>query len=236
MGFATYSPDGNRLLVADRGILRLLDASTGAPVRSADGIVPLPGGILATHPDWSPLGDAVVVALGSMVTNRDLRGGRIARLPFAGDQFGEPEVLVDSTADDDNNYFPRYTPDGAWLVYVHAASSARGAVTAELRLVSAAGGSPIVLAAANGPAQSGTTLPSVAPTGDGSLVWLTFSSIRPYALVRPVAGDSQIWISSLDLDQATTGLDPSRPALWLPGQDLTEVNYLPVWGNKPPEE
>jgi hypothetical protein len=61
--WSTFSPDGNLLLVSEKGILRLLETATGEPVGPNDGIVPLPAGKLANMPDWSGLGDKVAFAI-----------------------------------------------------------------------------------------------------------------------------------------------------------------------------
>jgi hypothetical protein len=235
MGWATFSPDGRRILVANAGELHLYDADSGDPIGGHEGRVDLGGMMRATHPDWSPLGDYVAVSLASPVANRDMDHGQIARIPVVADEFGTLEILVPAEGMD-NNFFPRYTPDGAWIVYAHAQGPSRNAESAELRLVAATGGTPIPLAAANGSPGGGTTMPSLAPSADGDLVWIAFSTIRPYGLVRPDVGDDQIWLTAIDLGRAAAGVDPSRPALWLPAQDVTQMNHLPVWAAVPSED
>src|SRR5205823_6576954 len=69
MGWAAYSPDGSLLLIANKGTLALLDAATGAPLGSPDGRVALGPNAFATHPDWSPDGSAVAVALTTSAPN-----------------------------------------------------------------------------------------------------------------------------------------------------------------------
>jgi hypothetical protein len=231
MGWAAFSPDGALLVVADKGRLTLLDARTGEPAGPhAGGRVPL-GMRRATHPDWSPSGDAIVVALGSTVENRDMKGGEIARIPFFDGDWGEPEVLVTSTGDDDNNFFPRWSPDGEWIAYVHAESPSRGAPTAELRLIRADGGAPLRLSRASG-AATGSTMPSWAPAG-GDVAWLAFTSMRPYGHLVLDDDIDHVWLAAVDLGAAASAgetEDPSFPALWLPGQEATAMQYLPVWG------
>src|SRR5262249_47531173 len=82
-GAAALSPDGRLVVIANMGMLQLRDARTGKGVGSPDGRVML--GAMATHPDWSPDGEAIAVAIGNMVTNMDLKGGSIARVPYLGD-------------------------------------------------------------------------------------------------------------------------------------------------------
>lgn len=229
MGWATFSPDGSRLLVADRGALDLRDAATGASL----GRVPLPTTARATHPDWSPDGTQIAVALSGTINNMELRGGSIARIPYNGGTWGTVEVLVPSTGDDDNNYFPKWSPDGRFLAYVHADEPSRDAITAELRLIGGTGGTPISLARASHRVGTlddvpylATTMPVWAPTASDEVLWLAFASRRPYGIVRPVNGTSQIWVAAID--PRRTG-DPSFAAFRLSAQDIARLNNGPVW-------
>jgi hypothetical protein len=233
MGWAAYSPDGRRLLVANKGQLALYDATTGAPIGSPDGHVHLPPMMFATHPDWSPDGASVTVAVTAMApTNMDVRSASIAVLPFAKDHFGPAQVIV-AAAGMENNYFPRWSPDGRWLAYVHAIGTSHGALTAELWLVPASGGSPVALgiashrvASLDGVPNLADTMPAWAPvTGDHA--WLAFASARPYGAVLPSGGTAQIWIAAV-APQAGEG-DPSSAAFWLPCQDVTALENNPAW-------
>jgi hypothetical protein len=230
MGWAAISPDGTSVVISNMGMLSLRDAITGAGVGSPDGRIMMPG--MATHPDWSPSGDAIAVATGTGVNNADLKGGSIVRVPYLGDNhWGPPQILVASTSDNDNNYFPRWSPDGHWIAYVHADGPAKDAPSAELRLVAATGGPPIVLARAShqlgltaSAANLANTMPAWGP--DGATTWLAFATSRPYGVVRPTAGSPQIWIAAIDL---TLAGDPSSAAMWLPAQDVTASNTTPAW-------
>src|SRR6185369_4453087 len=82
-GWSTFSPDGKQLLLASKGVLTLLDSDTGATVGPDNGVVPL-SGKLATHPDWSGLGDKVVVSIATKAGNKDVEGGAIAIIPYTG--------------------------------------------------------------------------------------------------------------------------------------------------------
>src|SRR5262249_18553300 len=92
----------------------------------------------------------------------------------------------------------------------------------------------------------------------GHIVWMTFSSTRDYGLPignvgkvncyptesplqpfftqPPTAGctRAQIWMTAIKLDTAavSAGMDPSRPAFWLPFQDLTTNNHLAQWAQR----
>jgi hypothetical protein len=236
MGWAAFSPDNTRVLVAHKGKLTLRDAATGTPVGPANGVIPLPAD--GTHPDWSPDGSAIAITLAPMGDNNmDLRGGSIATLAYSDGAWGVPQVLVTSTGDNDNNFFPKWSPDGRFLAYVHADGPSRHARSAELRMIGATGGTPLALAIAShrvaandGVPDLATTMPSWGPA-NGDLAWLTFASERPYGTVRPMGG-SQIWIAGIDLSRAGTS-DPSFAAFWLPAQDVTALGNNPIWAPSP---
>jgi WD40 repeat protein len=233
MGWATYSPDSTKLLVAANGVLRLYDARSGALI----GNVPLPATRYATHPDWSPDGLYVATALSQQSpTNLDVKGASIARIAYNDGAWGPPEILVSGTMTN-NNYFPRYSPDGRWLAFVHATEASRGAKSAELMLVPSAGGMAKPLSRASHRVGTQDNVPDLASSmpvwAPRSLTttgfehdWLAFVSARPFGAVLPLGGRGQIWVTSLDFD--ATG-DPSSAAFWLPCQDTTVLNSNPVW-------
>lgn len=234
MGWATFSPDGKLLLIASNGALTLRDAATGAPVGTPDGRVPL--AMKATHPDWSPDGRFVAVAVtNDITTNMEVKNGSIARIPFQDGAFGAPEILVKSGMMS-NNYFPRWSPDGAFIAYVNAKTSSLGARSAELRLVRAEGGAPIPLRAASHRVAGAdvpdlaATMPAWGPPNDDPVMWLAFTSTRPYGAIMPTADRGQIWIAGID--PRRTG-DPSSPAFWLPSQDIRVLNNNPIWAVAP---
>lgn len=234
MGTAALSPDGALVVIANMGMLQLRDATTGKGIGSPDGHIALPGQ-MATHPDWSPDGKALVFVAATMASNMDIKGGSIARLPYLGNgMWGAPQIIVMSTGDPDNNYFPKWSPDGDFIAYVHATGSIKDAPTAELRLVPAGGGAPVPLRRAShrlglvdDVPNLANTVPAWAPVTAGT-AWLAFGSARPYGAVRTMTGGSQIWIAAIDLAHAGAG-DPSSAALWLPAQDVSTVNASPVW-------
>ena len=233
MGWATFSPMGDLIVVADKGTLTLRDAKTGNTVGPNLGRLPIP--TKASHPDWSPDGRYVVVTMSADVTNMNVGSGSIARIPYVNGVWGVPEVLVPG-ATTSNNYFPKYSPDGRFIVYVNAPGPSQGAPRAELRMIRADGSIPIPLRVAN--RRVGTsddvpdlanTMPSWSPSMDGDLAWLAFTSVRPYGEILPAAGRSQVWIAGVDLGLADIGADPSHAAFWLPSQDVRVVNNNPIW-------
>ncbi len=230
--WTTFSPDGKMLLVASKGVLTLIDSDTGTPIGANNGIVPL-GGKLATHPDWSALGDKVVVSLATKAGNKDMEGGSIAILPYDKGTWGAPQVLVASTAAADNNFFPVFSPDSKLIAYVHANGSSKDEPTAVLKLVPTAGGAPITMTRLNGRVNNadgvtgvGDSMPTWAPSTKPGIFWLAFSSVRAYGTLRPAGGKlDQIWIAAVD----PTAADPGYAAFWAPFQSMPEGNHRAFW-------
>ncbi|HYJ11174.1 MAG TPA: hypothetical protein VEX18_19260, partial [Polyangiaceae bacterium] len=102
--WTTFSPDGEMLLVAANGILTLIDSDTGETI--GDGVVPIPTGTVATHPDWAATGDRVAIALGTKGGNKEVEAGSIAILAYDDGVWGEAEIAVASQGASDNNFFP----------------------------------------------------------------------------------------------------------------------------------
>jgi hypothetical protein len=231
--WTTFSPDGEMLLVAANGILTLIDSDTGASIGANAGVVPIPAGTIATHPDWAALGDRVAITLGTKGGNKEVEGGAIALLPYNGGAWGEPEILVPSTSAEDNNFFPVWSPDSRWIAYVNAPGKSKDALGATLRLVPASGGDPIVMTRLNERVNNqeeiigiGNSMPTWAPSTRPGTFWLAFSSLRAYSLVRPLdAKKDQIWIAAVDPELA----DPGYSAFWAPFQNIDDGNHRAFW-------
>ncbi len=231
--WTTFSQDGELLLVAASGVLTLIDSDTGEPVGDNEGIVPLPDGKFGTHPDWSALGDRVVIALATKGGNKDTQGSSIAILPYNDGAWGEPEVVVANANATDNNYFPVWSPDSQHIAYVNATGTSKDAVTAHLRLLNVSDWSITDLVRVNervnnvdGLTGIGNSMPTWAPSTKPGIFWVAFSSLRAYATVRPQDGkEDQIWIAAIDPLNA----DPSYSAFWAPFQNIDAGNHRAFW-------
>lgn len=239
MGWATFSPDSELILVADKGTLTLRDTQTGATVGPNMGRLPIPTAFKATHPDWAPDGTYVAMTLTTVdiTSNMSVASGAIARIAYDASTgvWGMPEILVAGSAAN-NNYFPKYSPDSRFIAFVHATGPSQAAPSAELRMIRGEGGAQITLntashrlGAIDNVPDLANTMPSWAPNTDGDLAWLAFASSRPYGEIIPVRGTPQVWITGLDLSRAEIGLDPSYAAFWLPSQEIGVVNNNPIW-------
>jgi hypothetical protein len=231
--WTTFSPDGEMLLVAASGKLTLIDSDTGETIGDDAGVVPIPTDTVATHPDWSALGDRVVITLGTNGGNKEVEGGSIAILPYDNGVWGEPEIIVESSGADDNNFFPVWSPDSRHIAYVNAAGKSKDAVTATLRLVSPDGGDPVIMTRINervnnvdGITGIGNSMPTWAPSTRPGIFWLAFSSLREYSVVRPQdEKEDQIWIAAID----PTLDDPGYSAFWAPFQNIDHGNHRAFW-------
>jgi hypothetical protein len=231
--WTTFSPDGKLLLVAAGGGMTLIDADTGATSGPDAGRVAVPAGFVATHPDWSALGDRVAVTLAEKGGSKDVERGSIAILPFRDGAFGPAEILVQRGGGEDNNFFPVFSPDSRYIAYVNASEKSQDARSARLRLVRVDDGTITELGRLNDRVGAlddvvgiGNSMPSWAPATRPGLFWLAFSSVRAYASVRPAdPKKDQIWIAGVDFSQP----DPSFSAFWAPFQNLDHGNHRAFW-------
>jgi hypothetical protein len=230
--WTTFSPDGELLLVAANGTLTLIDSDTGETVGDDDGVVPLPEGTVATHPDWSAKG-RVAITLGTKGGNKEVEGGKIALLDYTDGAWSTPEILVDNAGGEDNNFFPVWSPDSQYIAFVNAQGKSKDAVSALLRLVKVDDGQVTELVRLNervndedGVTGIGNSMPTWAPSTQKGTFWLAFSSLRAYGSVRPQDDkEDQIWIAAIE----TENPDPSYAAFWAPFQSIEDGNHRAFW-------
>jgi hypothetical protein len=231
--WTTFSPDGEKLLVAANGVLTLIDSDTGERIGDNAGVVPIPPGTVATHPDWAATGDHIAIALGSKGGNKEIEGGSIALLSYEQGVWGEAEIVIPSTGAQDNNFFPVWSPDSKYIAFVHAEGKSKDAVSAELRLLDVATNQTISMVRLNqrvnnedGVLKLGNSMPTWAPSTKAGTFWLAFSSLRPYSIVRPLDDkEDQIWIAAVD----PSADDPGFAAFWAPFQSIDEGNHRAFW-------
>ncbi|NOY25427.1 MAG: hypothetical protein GXP62_06095 [Oligoflexia bacterium] len=220
--FKAWSPDATRLLSTYYGDITLWDATNWTVL----GSVPIPGG--ATHPDWSPDGTQVVfTATDSLNSDWSFGSGSIDVISVLDDdQWGSIQTLYTSP-EGRNAYYPAFSPDGEWISFNLSTGDGYNDLDAELWVIPSAGGDAIRLSAANRDVDLTNSWTRWGPLPDDEILWLAFSSTRPYGAVT--AGNPQIWVTAFDPAQAQEGDDPSYAAFWLPGQDSTQNNHVPVW-------
>ncbi len=145
--------------------------------------------------------------------------------------------------------FPSASPDHKWVIYHRGPALGSLGIPGNLYLAPTDGSGPeIRLGNLNGdgyPFAAGARdqnlnfEPTFAPVAAGGYFWLVFHSRRTYGneLTGPAyegewRGTKQLWVAAIDQSPAA-GKDPSHPAFWLPGQDLTTLNMRGYWALDP---
>ena len=239
--FFSFSPDEQHLLT-----------STGTSI-SWLRLIPGTSTTVTTQgamPDWSPDGLHMVYARPGFSLpfggNVGVSTASLQTARFNGNGFDAPVQLV--AAGGQNNYYPAYSPDGQWVVFNRSATDRSSYANAsldpndggipdgQLWAVPAAGGGALPLGQANSAGAS--SWPKWAPVKHdyvaGKVMWLTFSSSRPYGLRLGAYQKVQLWMVAYDPAKAANGLDPSFPAFWLPFQDLGSDNHIGQWSTDVP--
>jgi hypothetical protein len=227
MTFKASSPDGTRMVGVTGGVISIWSLETGQRLTEVD-----TGSNRYTHPDWSPDGDRVVFvrATGTYQSDMTFTGGEIVTMTWDGADLGSPTVLV--PADGANNrYYPAWSPDGKWIAYNRSTGDAYADLDAEIWLVAADGSADVPLVSANGEGAAQNSYVKWGPLPDDDVLWLAYSSLRTYP-AGMASGMPQIWVAAVYPEEVATDGDPSRPPFWLPGQNTTSNNHLPVWWSK----
>lgn len=237
--YPTFSPDSTKIVGGSNGILTEREADTGAQLSTA----PLPDGIKAIYPDWSPTGDRLVASGtdGLFVADFGVSAADLWLWDRTPDntQWVNPRPLVSRNGADESNYYPAWAPDGRWVAFNRGGgASGDSAVDNPLFIVradapgEAAGAEPIAMVNAGRTSsppferEAGGSWPKWSP-GRGQHMWIAFSSTRPYG--HTATGGPQIWVAAVDPAVAAQGHDPSNAAFWLPYQAPGSGNHIPYW-------
>lgn len=224
--FALLPDLGNsQLFFPVRGIIAVYDRQTKR-------FFSLPGAdnpdYVQTNPVFSPDGKWIVFALAKAVKGavdpKIFSGGAalfrydLFRIPFNDGKGGKAEPLIGASDNSRSNYFPRFTPDGRWIIYTQSDSFMIIQPDAELHIVPADGGKDRKLFLQGD--KSMKSWHSISPNGR----WLVFSSKAngPY---------TQLWLSHLDEEGSE-----SVPVLldWFVSPD--RAANIPEFLNIPPDD
>ncbi len=153
----------SQLFFPATGILGIYDSVTGQ-------ICPLPGAddprLVQSNPVWTPDGGGIVFArtdaykpeynveeddypitLPEELCEVFLTGEKefkfnLYRIPFNGSKGGTPEAIAGASHNGMSNYFPKFSPDGKWMVFCKAENFMLLMPDSELWIMPAAGGEP----------------------------------------------------------------------------------------------
>jgi hypothetical protein len=236
--FATFTPDGARLLTVHGGALVVRGSADQAVLAtmSADGPV--------SHPDLSPDGKRLVyVRIPPAVYDWEFSSGKIYTRAFdpVTNVFGPEQPLVQ---DGVNNYYPSWSPDGQWVLFNRSdVGTAYNSLNASLWVVKADGSAPPIQLSAFNQAAGGLTnswgrwAPFAQTVGENRepIFWITVSSKRNFGVRRVNSVDlenlktPQIWMAPFYTGRAAARQDPTTPAFRLPFQNLTSNNHIAQW-------
>jgi hypothetical protein len=247
--FLGITPDGAYAVQNDLNMtMRLADAKTGTPIASAlDGLADS-----VCDPAFSP--DGKMLAFSSNVTGS---------YPVEFSRADLDVFDFDATTQSFSNRrqisaggsaaiaFPSFSPDSAWVLYQkgdysRAKYGASGNLTGHdhLFMVDVAGQvGELELSAASGTSLEARNVdrsyePTVNPIAVGGYIWVVFVSPRDYGNEMRSTSDAttenrkQLWVAAVDVNPKP-GQDPSHPAFWLPGQDLSTINMSGYWALEP---
>ncbi|MCU1281546.1 MAG: tolB protein precursor [bacterium] len=238
--FASYSPDGNRMVASSQGTLKIIDTSGGATNGAVlQTLADASTGHYASHPDWSADGSKIVyVDVGVPNGNSEWQfsqGSLVVVSDLGMGMFGNPQKIVKSTGPGENNYYPSFSPDGKWVLFNRSSAAAYSEKTAQAWVVSVDGAiGPIALGNANSTTPNPTNSwprwnPFIVHEPTGDLMYLTFSSTRDYGIELVGANQPQIWMAAFDPAKAAASTDPSSVAFWMPFQDVKSHNHIAQW-------
>ena len=203
--FATFTPDASMLVTVKAGTMVLRSTNGGALVGT-----PLANsaGTVATHPELSPDGSQLAsVETTQGGTDYDGTTGSIVLRSFDGNStFGATTTLVhDATGA--SNFYPSWSPDGAWILFTRTDGNSYSNATAEVWVVKADGTLPPIQLAAADTMGTGLTnswarwtpFQQTSGTNHDPVFYITFSSVRQFG-IRPLTvgdygPDKQIWMA-----------------------------------------
>ncbi len=193
----------SQLFFPVKGILCIYDRRTGE-------FRALPGAddpnLVQSNPTWSPDGKEIVFAateayklrkagserkvlLGPEDCREFLEEGKpfkfdLYRIPFNEGQGGKPEPVVGASFNGRSNFFPRFSPDGKWIVFCQAENYMLLQPDSEMYIIPAEGGQPRRLRANT---RRMNSWHSFSPNGK----WLVFSG-------KPDSAYTRLYLTHID--------------------------------------
>jgi hypothetical protein len=241
--FGTFTPDNKQFLAVFSGVLTVRDPDTQGVLATMTS-----SAARVTHPDLSPDGTKLVYVRFAADSDWDFATGAIyTRTYNRGTREFGPEVKL--VEDGKNNFYPSWSPDGAWVVFSkNDAGRSYDDANSTTWVVKGDGSAPPVqLAKANSTLGITNSWARWAPFGqtlgadNEQMYWITFASKRDFGVrqrnsgldQRPHDGKpgktAQLWMTPFLADRAAAGQDPSANAFRLPFQNLDSSNHIAQW-------
>lgn len=254
--FASFSPDGTRLITVWDGLMSLRDGNTGKLIKNVSSS--LLGG-RASMPEWSPDGESIVFVrvsargrLGSDFGSEDIKAGDwflgdagdIAVVPYNGGAFGQAVTIVPSTTGAEYHFYPSLSPDSGWILFNSAAypgcssDSAAAKTGFNLKLVrcvsydQTAARLRLVRALPN---QTPIELTRATHQPNKTTAWPKFAPFQQGNLVFFTFSAKFDYGFVIKQAELKASEDSYRPQIWMSGIDLSKAalgmdpSYPPFW-------
>jgi hypothetical protein len=242
-GFQAISPNGSHILYGQSQGSATLTLSTNNDATSLTGLTTPVGA--PVHPTWSVDGKQVAYGVRTNGNWLDFTSAAlfVADVDLNVPAFGNQVEIVAAGADGYAvNTYPSYSPDSKWIAFQRSNQARTRGALGEVWLTRNDGSTRVRLDATNGTGllsavqAQATYQPTFLPVAVGGYFWLVAESERVYGNrltdENPVTRRKQLWVSAID-PNAPAGVDPSHPAFWLPGQELTNQNMRGAWSLDP---
>lgn len=245
------NPDG-KYIVYGAAPMHLGDTTTGAEIANSNlETTPLDQGMnTLAHPAFSPDGKKFA-AIQSSADWISWQNSKLTVMDFdeASQKFSNPTGLAASASFDANQHaiaYPSFTPDSQSLAFHVSdfgtecnanACDANATGIGSIWMQSVTNSAPLKLAALNDSSLKATDHnvsfePTFNPVERGGYFWVVFTSMRDWGNKPEVSGTAnngkkRLWIAAID--KTTGAADPSHPAFFLEGQELSTTNMRGFW-------
>jgi len=242
-GFEAISPDGAFLVYGQSNNTTTMTLSNSNNLTSLATLVPTNGGS-PTHPAWSVDGKKIAYGVRTDGNWLDFNTSSlyVADVDTTNPAITNQVEIVPVGSPLTTTTYPSWTPDSKWIAFMRSNQARTRGALGEVWLVGADGSSPQPLTALNGtnylpaPQNQASYQPTFLPVAVGGYFWVVVESERTYGTTltdtNPASRRKQLWVAAINADPQA-GSDPSHPAFWLPGQELTNQNMRGAWSLDP---